>query len=80
MKTYSEIKQVLAITDPHCVIIKRKPYARKWCAYTTCGQWRVTSTSRADAVSWGRYSQAEILKKFVRDVNAYCGRTGKRLA
>lgn len=77
-QSYLTIRAALAVNDPHAVIILRRK--RKWTALSVRGEWRTTSTTRKDAVRWGRYSQAEITRKFMSDVRAYCGRTGKRLA
>lgn len=79
-QSYLTIRAALAVNDPHAVIILRPTHQRKWLALSTGGEWRTTSTTRKDAVRWGRYSQAEITRKLVSDVHAYCGRTGKRLA
>jgi hypothetical protein len=79
-QSYLTIRAALAVNDPHAVIIIRPTRKRQWMALNTCGEWRTTSTTRADAVRWGRYSQAEITRKLMSDVRAYCGRTGKRIA
>ncbi len=78
-QAYLTIRAALSVNDPHAVIIIRIRN-RRWMAVNTGGDWRTTSTSRADAVRWGRYSQAEIIRTLTTEVRAYCGRTGKRLA
>lgn len=78
-QVYLTIRAALAVNDPHAVIIIRIR-KRRWMAVNTGGDWRTTSTSRKDAVRWGRYSQAEIIRTLTSEVRAYCGRTGKRLA
>jgi hypothetical protein len=79
-QAYLTIRKALAVNDPHAVIIIRPTHKRRWMAVSTSGEWRTTSTSRADAARWGRYSQAEIIRTLTSEVRAYCGRTGKRLA
>ena len=79
-QAYLTIRAALAVNDPHAVIIIRPTHKRRWMALTTGGAWRTTSTTRKDAVRWGRYSQAEIIRTLTSEVRAYCGRTGKRLA
>lgn len=79
-QAYLTICAALAVNDPHAVIILRPTHQRKWVARSINGGWRTTSTTRKDAVRWGRYSQAELGRKFMSDIRAYCGRTGKQLA
>lgn len=79
-QSYLTIRAALAVNDPHAVIIIRPTHQRNWMALSTGGENRCTSTTRKDAVRWGRYSQAEITRKLMADVRAYCGRTGKWLA
>lgn len=79
-QSYLTIRAALAVNDPHAVIILRPTHQRNWMALSTGGENRCTSTTRKDAIRWGRYSQAEITRKLTSDVRAYCGRTGKRLA
>lgn len=79
-QSYLTIRAALAVNDPHAIIILRPTHQRKWMALSISGEWRTTFTTRKDAVRWGRYSQAELSRKFMSDVRAYCGRTGKRLA
>ena len=78
-QAYLTIRAALSVNDPHAVIIIRIRN-RRWVAVNTGGDWRTTSTTRKDAVRWGRYSQAEIIRTLTTEVRAYCGRTGKRLA
>ena len=79
--TLSTLRRTLAIADPHAVIVTRSTRnPRKWVARDTGGQWRCTSTTRKDAVLWGRTSQADIVRAYTTSIRAYCGRTGKRLA
>lgn len=79
-QSYLTIRAALAVNDPNAIIIIRPTRQRKWMALSTGGKNRCTSTTRKDAVRWGRYSQAEIARKLMADIRAYCGRTGKRLA
>jgi hypothetical protein len=75
------LRQALAIKDPHAVIISRSTRnSGKWIARCVGGGWRCTSNTRKDAVMWGRYSQAAILRTLITSIRAYCGRTGKQLA
>lgn len=79
-QSYLTIRAALAVNDPHAVIIIRPTHKRIWMALNTGGENRCTSTARKGAVRWGRYSQAEITRKLMSDIRAYCGRTGKQLA
>jgi len=69
--TLSTLCQALAINDPNAVIIIRSARnPRKWVARNTGGEWRCTSTTRKDAVLWGRSSQADILRTLTISIRA----------
>jgi hypothetical protein len=75
------LRQALAINDPHAVIISRSTLnPRKWVARNVGGEWCCTSSTRKDAVRWGRYSQAALTRTLTTGIRAYCGCTKKRLA
>jgi hypothetical protein len=76
-----QLKQALSVSDPEAVIIKRSNInPRHWVGHTIGGEWRCTSSTQRDCAQWARSSQAMLRRLYLKQVRAYCGRTGKRLA